>query len=70
MKNVKRHRELKKYVQKIIRCAKSTQMNSIFNQLNIVYNDIDVELRKDLRKFTNTTILNIFLQDFDECKNI
>ena len=70
MKNVKKHRELKKYAQKIIKCAKSTKMKSIFNQLNIIYNDINVELRKVLRKSFNTIILNIFLQNFDECKNI
>ena len=70
MKNVKKHRESRKYAQKIMKCVKSTKMKSIFNQLNIIYNDINVELRKDLRKLFNTITLNIFLQDFDACKNI
>ena len=70
MKNVKKHREFKKYAQKIMKCVKSTKMNSIFNQLNIIYNGINAELRKNLRRSFNAISLNIFLQDFDECKNI
>ena len=70
MKNARRHRESRKYAQKIMKCAKSAKMNSIFNQLNIIYNEINVELRKDLRRPFNTITLNTFLQNLDECKNI
>ena len=41
MKNVRRHQESREYVQKIIRCVKSIEMISVFNQLNIIYNKIN-----------------------------
>lgn len=70
MKNVRRSREFKKYAQKIIRAVKSAEMKFIFNQLNIIYNDIDVKLRRDFRRFSNITFIDIFLQNMNECKNI
>ena len=70
MKNVCRHRKSRKYAQKIIRCVKLIEMISIFNQLNIIYNEINAELRREFRKSFNIINLNIFLQDLNECKNI
>jgi hypothetical protein len=68
--NAERNRESREYAQKIIRWIKFAKMTSSFNQLNIVYNDIDVEFRRDLKKsFKNTTIDDYF-QLLDECKNI
>lgn len=70
MNNVKRSKKLRKYAQKVIRTAKSAKMNFIFNQLNIIYNDIDVKFRRDFRRLSNVIIIDVFLQKMNECKNI
>lgn len=70
MNDVWQHRESKKYAQKIIRCVKSAEMNSVFNQLNMMYNEINVKFRRDLRKLTNITLLNEYFLEFDACKDI
>jgi hypothetical protein len=70
MKNARRNRESRKYAQKIIRSTKSVELDSIFNQLNIIYNEVEMKLRRDLRRLDNTTIIDFFLQKMNECKNI
>lgn len=70
IKNAKRNREFREYAQKVIRLAKFEKMNSIFNQFNIIYNDIDVKLRRDFKRPFNTSTVENFLQNLDDCKNI
>ena len=50
--------------------AKLTQMKFVFNQLNIIYNDVKVKLRKNLKKFINMNIIDEYLKEIDECKQI
>ena len=70
MKNVRRNWESRKYVQKIIRLTKSIEMNSMFNQLNIIYNKIETTLRRNVKRSSNTITMNEFLQELNECKKI
>ena len=70
MKNARRNRKSKKYAQKIIHLTKSVEMNSMFDQLNIIYNEIETTLKRDLNKSSNTITINNFLQKLNECKKI
>jgi hypothetical protein len=68
--NAKRNRKSREYAQKIIRWAKFAKMTSSFNQLNIVYNDINAEFRRDLKKSFKNTTIDDYLQLRNDCKNI
>ena len=70
MKNVRKLRKSKKYAQKIIQLIKSTQMKSVFNQLNIIDNDVKMKLRKILKRFINMNIRNDYFEKINECKQI
>lgn len=70
MYDAQQQREPREYAQKIIRHAKSAELTSIFNQLNVIYNGIDVEFRQVLKKPTNTTNLDTYLQEMDDMKEI
>ena len=70
MKNARRNRESRKYAQKIIRLTKSAEMNSMFNQLNIIYNEIETTLQKNVKKSSNTITIDKFLQELNKCKKI
>ena len=70
MKNARKLRKSKKYAQRIIRLTKSAQIKSVFNQLNIIYNGVEVKLRRDLRRFINMNIIDEYLKEIDECKQI
>ncbi len=70
MADAGKNREPREYAQKIIRWAKSAEMSSAFNQLNIVYNGIDPELRRDMRKPTKDTTIDDYLQLLNDCKDI
>lgn len=50
MNDAKRNRKSREYAQKIIRLIKFAKMNFAFNQLIIMYNEIDVKLRRDLKR--------------------
>ena len=64
------HRESRKYAQKIIRLIKNADMTSVLNQLNLIYNDIDVDVRIDIfRRFKNSTTINEMLNDMNEFKH-
>ena len=63
-------RESRKYVQKIIRLIKDVDMISVLNQLNFIYNDIDVDVRIDtLRRFKISIIVSEMLDDMNEFKH-
>ena len=51
MNDVRKKRELMKYVLKIIRIAKIIIM-SIFAQINMIYNDLNLKFRRDMTKFS------------------
>ena len=64
------HRKSRKYVQKIIRLFKNVDMINVLNQLNLIYNDIDVDVRIDtFCRFKNNIIINEMLNDMNEFKH-
>ena len=60
IKNVRRKRESMKYVDIITRAAKITNM-TMFAQIYLIYNELNLEFRRDLNKSTKTIIMKIFL---------
>ena len=70
LRDVAVQRESREYAQKIIRLVKNVDMINVLNQLNLIYNDIDVDVRVDtLRRFKNSTIINEMLSDMNEFKH-
>ena len=63
-------RESREYAQKIIRLAKNVDMINMLNQLNLIYNDIDVDVKIDtFRRFKNSITINEMLNDMNEFKH-
>ena len=70
LKNIVVQRESRKYAQKIIRLIKNVDMINVFNQLDLIYNDIDIDVRIDtLRRFKNNITINEMLNDMNEFKH-
>ena len=69
MKDARRQREPFEYAQIITRSAKSCNM-TMFSQLYALYNDMDIELRRDLPKPDEDTDLNSFLQAMKDNKQL
>ena len=70
LKNVVVQREFREYAQKIIRLVKNVDMINVLNQLNFIYNDIDIDVRIDtLRRFKNSIIINEMFNDMNEFKH-
>ena len=61
MTNVRRKRELMKYVFIITRTIKTIEMN-IYFQIFFIYNDIKTKFRRDFQKSTNAIIMNVFFK--------
>ena len=61
-------RELREYAQRILRSVKDAGLTNIRNLVDIIYNGINLELRKDVSKPNNTTIINSFLKSIDSYK--
>ena len=51
------HRESRKYVQRILRGAKDVKFTDVGNQIDIIYNGLDAELRRDIRRSKEGTRL-------------
>ena len=62
-------REPREYAQRILRSAKDAGMTNVRNLVDIIYNGIDLELRKDVRKPDEATTINSFLKSIDSCKH-
>ena len=70
LKNVVTQREFREYAQKIIRLIKNAEMINVLNQLNFIYNDIDIDVRIDtLRRSKNNIIINEMFSDMNEFKH-
>ena len=64
LRDVFNRRESRKYAQKILRLVKNIELNNLQNQLNIIYNDIDLLLRKNnIKRFKIDVILKVFLKN-------
>ena len=69
MKDVKCKRKLIEYAQIITRAVKFAEM-SIYNQIYLIYNDVDLKFRRNLSILLETTNMNEFLSDLDFKKEI
>lgn len=63
-------REPREYAQKIIRLAKDAGMTGVLNQLDLIYNGINIEVRSGtLRRPRESATINDMLNDLDEYKH-
>ena len=70
LRNIVSQRESREYAQKIIRLIKNVDMINVLNQLNFIYNDIDIDVRIDtLRRFKDSIIINEMFNDMNEFKH-
>jgi len=70
MSNVYQRRKSREYAQIILRKVRSAEMISIYNQLFLIYNEIDLKLRRDLKSFKLKTMINAWLQQLNQYKEM
>ena len=68
--DARRHREPREYAQVILRAAKSAMMTSVYNQLFLIYNGLDVEFQQHLTPPTPETTIDSFLGQLDMKREI
>lgn len=68
LRDASNHREPREYAQKILRAAKDAKFADVRNQLDVIYNGVDSELRRDLRRPKDSINLQDFLTDLDDLK--
>ena len=64
-----RHREPREYAIAIVRAAKVAKLEVVYNQLDIIWNGLDVEFQSDIDPPEVTTTLNQFLTAIDRRKH-
>ena len=70
LRDVINRRKFKKYTQKIIRATKNVEMINVQNQLNFIYNNINIEIRvDDLYRSKTKMTLNKLLNDLNKFKH-
>ena len=69
MNDARRRREFNEYAQIIIRAARSVEM-SIYNQIYLIYNGLDLEFRRDLYTSFSATDMHSFLNEIKNKKEI
>ena len=67
--NVRNQRESREYAQQIVRVDKSIRL-SIYNQLFQIWNELDIEFQHDIDELTIKIIINSFIKQLNDCKNI
>ena len=67
--DVRRRRKSVEYAQIIIRVAKSVEM-STYNQMYLIYNDLNIEFRRNISISNENINLNEFLQELNRKKEI
>lgn len=68
LRDASNHREPREYAQKILRSAKDANLTTVGNHLDIIYNGLDSELRRDIRRPKADTTLEEFLGTLDDAK--
>ena len=68
MRNAISYRKSRKYTQKILRSVKNINLITIKNQLDIIYNNINLKLRRNIKKSNYETTINAFFTSFDKYK--
>ena len=67
--NATRHREPREYAMAIVRAAKVAKLKTVHNQLDIIWNGLDVEFQSDIDPPDTNTTLNQFLRAMDRRKH-
>ncbi len=70
MSDVYRRRKSHEYAQIILCEVRSAKMIFIYNQLFLIYNEIDLKLRRNLKSFEFKTMINAWLQQLNRYKEI
>ena len=70
MNDARRRRELREYASIILRATKSADMESVTNQIAIIYNELNLEFQRNLIRSENVSSLNTFLRKIDDFKHI
>ena len=69
LRDASSRREPREYAQKILRTSKDAGLTNVKNQLDMIYNGLDPELRRDVRRPRDSTKLNDFLEELDDFKH-
>lgn len=69
MNDARRRRKSIEYAQVITKVAKSTNM-SIYNQIYLMYNKLNLKFRRDLNLSTKATDMNSFLNQMEAKREI
>jgi len=64
-----RHREPREYAMTIVRAAKVAKLDTVHNQLDIIWNGLDVEFQSDIEPPDVNATLNQFLSAMDRRKH-
>jgi ribose 1,5-bisphosphokinase PhnN len=70
MKNARRRRESREYVDIIMRAARSAELDIANHQIMMIYNDLNLEFQRNITMSTLTIIIQDFLQQLNDRKNI
>ena len=68
LRDILQKREPREFIQKILRSTKDTSLTRVKNQLNIIYNGLDSNLRRNLRRLKTSISLNEYLKQLDNLK--
>lgn len=69
MRDAASRREPREYATKILRYAKDAGLTAIRNQLDIMFNGVDVELQRDLSKPDENSTVNSYMASLDDRKH-
>ncbi len=70
LRNAASRRKSREYAQKILRVAKNVDITEIQNQLDLIYNNIDIEICADnLRRLRQNTSINDLLVNINKFKH-
>ena len=67
--NARQRKESREYAQIIVRVARSIEL-SMYNQLHIIWNELNVEFQRDISMSRSNITLNAFLRELDDRKKI
>ena len=68
--NARQGRTPRSFMQNMLRHTKAAHIDSIYNQLTLAWNNLAVELRRDIPEPTLTTTLSQFLRQLDSKENL
>ena len=70
MNDARCHRKSREYVVKILRAVKFVELESMTNQIAIIYNELNVEFKRNLTKSFNVLFIDSFFREMNDVKEI